>query len=81
MYMLQGFIISSYLLGVKTIMTGLYQQMITRVRYIRDSYIELDIAELPPGEVLQTAWNGQLIFVRRLTPSEVQETENLPAAT
>ena len=81
MYMLQGFIISSYLLGVKTIMTGLYQQMITRVRYIRDSYIELDIAELPPGEVLQTAWNGQLIFVRRLTPSEVEETENLPAAT
>ena len=69
--MLQGFIVSGYLLGVKTIMTGLYQQMITRVRYIRDSYIELDIAELPPGEVLQTAWNGQLIFVRRLTPSEV----------
>jgi len=49
--MLQGFIISSYVLGVKTILTVIYNQMITRNRYIRDTYKELDIAELPPGEV------------------------------
>lgn len=55
--------------------------MITRVRYVRDSYKELDISELPPGEVFQTAWNGELIFVRRLTMSEVKETEALPANT
>jgi ubiquinol-cytochrome c reductase iron-sulfur subunit len=48
--------------------------MITRVRYVRDSYVEIDISELPPGEVLQTAWNGELIFVRRLTLTEVKET-------
>ena len=45
--------------------------MITRDRYVRDTYKELDISELPPGEVLQTSWNGDLIFVRRLTKSEV----------
>lgn len=50
-YMVQGFIISSYVLGVKTILTVIYNQMITRNRYIRDTYKELDIAELPPGEV------------------------------
>ena len=55
--------------------------MITRTRYIRDTYKELDISELPPGEVLQTAWNGDLIFVRRLTISEVKETNALPEAT
>ena len=55
--------------------------MITRVRYVRDSYKEIDISELPPGEVLQTAWNGELIFVRRLTLSEVKETQALPEAT
>lgn len=48
--------------------------MITRVRYVRDSYKELDISELPPGEVFQTSWNGELVFVRRLTLSEVKET-------
>jgi hypothetical protein len=80
-YMLQGFVISSYVLGVKTIVTTLYQQMITRTRYIRDSYKEIDISELPPGEVLQTSWNGELIFVRRLTVSEVKDTNALPAST
>ena len=52
--------------------------MITRTRYIRDSYKELDISELPPGEVLQTAWNGELIFIRRLTLTEVKDTNSLP---
>lgn len=69
------------MLGVKTIVTALYQQMITRTRYIRDSYKELDISELPPGEVLQTSWNGELIFVRRLTLSEVKESNALPDST
>ena len=46
--------------------------MITRTRYVRDSYKELDISELPPGEVLQTASNGEIIFIRRLTQGEVQ---------
>ena len=51
-YMLQGFVLSSYVLGLKTILTVIYNQMITRNRYIRDTYKELDISELPPGEVL-----------------------------
>ena len=55
--------------------------MNTRTRYIRDSYKELDISELPPGEVLQTSWNGELIFVRRLTLTEVKESNALPANT
>ena len=55
--------------------------MITRTRYVRDSYKELDISELPPGEVLQTAWNGEVIFVRRLTVSEVKESNALPTTT
>ena len=81
MYMVQGFILSSYVLGVKTIATAIYHQMITRTRYIRDSYKELDISELPPGEVLQTSWNGELIFIRRLTVTEVKESNSLPDST
>ena len=79
--MMQGFIISSYVIGIKTIITVIYNQMITRTRYIRDSYKELDISELPPGECLQTAWNGELIFIRRLTVSEVRESNALPTTT
>jgi len=80
-YMLQGFILGNYVLGVKTILTVIYHQMITRNRYIRDTYKEMDISELPPGEVAQTSWNGEMIFVRRLTKSEVDFTNSLPEST
>jgi ubiquinol-cytochrome c reductase iron-sulfur subunit len=78
MYMMQSFVLSGYCIGIKTIAACLYQQMITRVRYIRDSYKEVDIGDIPPGEVVQTSWNGQLIFIRRLTISEVNETSAAP---
>ena len=55
--------------------------MITRTRYIRDSYKEVDISELPPGEVMQTARNGEVIFVRILTTTEVKDTNSLPTTT
>lgn len=80
-YMLQGFVLSNYVIGIKTILTGMYQCMNTWNRYVRDTYKELDISELPPGEVLQTAWNGELIFVRRLTLTEVKDTSSLPDNT
>jgi ubiquinol-cytochrome c reductase iron-sulfur subunit len=27
-------------------------------RYDRDTYMEMDITDLPPGEVMQIGWNG-----------------------
>ena len=81
MYMLQGGILSGYAIGIKTILTVIYSHMITNTRYVRDSYKEVDISELPPGEVLQTSWNGELVFIRRLTLTEVKDTEALPAST
>merc|ERR1712160_16528 len=80
-YMAQGFIISSYVLGIKTILTFVYGQMLTTNRYVRDTYKEIDVGDLPPGEVIQTSWNGQLIFVRRLSVSEVAQTWALPKTT
>ena len=38
LYMVQGFILGNYILGVKTLVTMLYNQMITRDRYVRDTY-------------------------------------------
>jgi ubiquinol-cytochrome c reductase iron-sulfur subunit len=45
---------------------------------VRDTYKEVDIGELPPGEVIQTAWNGEVIFIRRLTGTEVADSWSLP---
>lgn len=48
-------------------------------RYDRDTYMEMDITDLPPGEVMQIGWNGLYslikgipVFVRRLTAEEVK---------
>lgn len=70
--MVQGYILGMYALGIKSLVTVIYNQMITRTRYIRDSYKEIDIGELPPGEVIQTSWNGDMIFIRRLTYTEIK---------
>lgn len=42
-------------------------------RYDRNTYMEVDISELPPSEVLQIVWNGTPVFVRRLTSQEIQQ--------
>lgn len=48
-------------------------------RYDRDSYLEIDISSVPPGEVIQIVWNGEPVFVRRLTKEEATEEDNAPA--
>ena len=45
-------------------------------RYHRNTYLEVDISEIPPGEVLQIVWNGTPVFIRRLTAGEVDQEEN-----
>lgn len=50
-------------------------------RYDRDTYLEVDISELPPGEALQIVWNGQPVFIRRLTEAEVKHENDLPTDT
>ena len=50
-------------------------------RYDKDTYMEMDIGDLPPGEVIQIVWNGTPVFVRRLTSSEVKEENDLPRDT
>ena len=48
-----------YVLAGKYGLFVFYQWLIGRTKYIRDTYKELDIGCLPPGEVLQTVWNGK----------------------
>jgi len=50
-------------------------------RYDRDSYLEVDIGALPPGEVIQIVWNGEPVFIRRLTHQEVEQENGLPEDT
>lgn len=80
-YIYHGFNIAFYALAMKYGVLLVYQWLNGRTRYIRDTYKEVDIGCLPPGECLQTIWNGEPIFVRRLTKSDVQHENELPRST
>jgi len=43
--------------------------------------MEMDIGELPPGEVIQLVWNGTPVFVRRLTTTEITQENEYPKET
>lgn len=52
MYMMQGMVLGGYVVGIRMVVGIIYNHCICRTRYIRDTYKELDVSELPPGEVL-----------------------------
>jgi ubiquinol-cytochrome c reductase iron-sulfur subunit len=48
------------------------------IRYFPDKYMEFDIGELPPGEVMQISWHGNPLFVRRFTKEEMDDEASTP---
>lgn len=46
-------------------------------RYDRDTYLEVDVSYLPPSEVMQIVWNGEPVFIRRLTKEEVASEQKV----
>ena len=80
-YIYHGFTMSFIALCVKYGMLVVYQWLNGRIRYIRETYKEVDLGILPPGECLQTIWNGEPIFVRRLTKTEMAGEAALPKST
>ncbi len=60
---------------------GVIGRLVGWKRYDRDTYLEVDISAVPPGEVIQIVWNGEPVFIRRLTKEEVAEEEAAPKDT
>ncbi len=81
LYIYHGFNMVFFALCAKYGLFVVYQWLIGRARYIRDTYKELEVGTLPPGEVFQTIWNGEPIFVRRLTKSEMKSEAELPKSS
>lgn len=60
---------------------GLVGRLNGWTRYDRNTYMEVDISELPPSEVLQIVWNGTPVFIRRLTEQELKQEAEYPLET
>lgn len=60
---------------------GVIGRLVGWKRYDRDTYLEVDISAVPPGEVIQIVWNGEPVFIRRLTKEEAAEEDAAPKDT
>ena len=39
---------------------------------------EVDISQIQPGQAIKTVWRKQPVFVRNLTPAEIQQANSVP---
>ena len=40
--------------------------------------VEVDISKIAPGQAIKTIWRKQPVFVRNLTPAEIQQANRVP---
>jgi ubiquinol-cytochrome c reductase iron-sulfur subunit len=40
--------------------------------------IEVDVGQIQPGQAIKTIWRKQPIFIRNLTPAEIQQADAVP---
>ena len=80
-YLMDALFLSGMISLSRVLACGVIGRLSGWKRYDRDTYLEVDIGELPPGEVIQIVWNGEPVFVRRLTNEEVEHENNLPEET
>ena len=80
-YLMDALFLSGTLAISRVMAVGVIGRLSGWKRYDRDTYLEVDIGDLPPGEVIQIVWNGEPVFVRRLTNEECEHENNLPENT
>ena len=80
-YMMNAVFIGGVMAFSRMMAMGVIGRLNGWTRYDRDTYMEYDIGDLPPGEVMQVVWNGEPVFIRRLTKEEKVEEDNLPDST
>lgn len=67
-----------WITGFKYVATTFAGVIAGWIRYFPDKYMEFDIGELPPGEVMQLSWHGNPLFIRRLTQEEMDDEAKTP---
>lgn len=80
-YLLDALFISGVVSLARVLAVGVIGRLSGWKRYDRDTYLEVDIGALPPGEVIQIVWNGEPVFIRRLTKQECDQEDALPEDT
>ena len=64
--------------GVVAVALPLISQMSPPADVLALASTEVDISKIAPGQAIKTSWRKQPVFVRNLTPKEIQEANAVP---
>jgi len=65
-------------MGVVAVALPLIQQMSPPADVLALASTEVDISKIAPGQAIKTIWRKQPVFIRNLTPAEIQEANKVP---
>ncbi len=64
--------------GVVAVALPLISQMNPPADVLALASTEVDISKIAPGQAIQTIWRKQPVFIRNLTPQEIQAANSVP---
>ena len=64
--------------GVAATVLPLVSQMNPSADVLALASTEVDISKIAPGQAIKTSWRKQPVFVRNLTPQEIQQAKAVP---
>ncbi|MFN3944956.1 MAG: ubiquinol-cytochrome c reductase iron-sulfur subunit [Allosphingosinicella sp.] len=64
--------------GALAVVYPLVNQMNPSADVLALASIDVDISQIQPGQAIKTIWRKQPIFIRNLTPAEIQEANAVP---
>jgi ubiquinol-cytochrome c reductase iron-sulfur subunit len=67
--------------GAATVLIPLVNQMNPSADVLALASIEVDISKVAAGSGIKVSWRKQPVFVRNLTPKEVQEADAVPVSS
>lgn len=63
--------------GAAAVAMPLVSQMSASADVLALASIEVDVAAIQPGQAIKTSWRKQPVFIRNLTPAEVEEANKV----
>jgi ubiquinol-cytochrome c reductase iron-sulfur subunit len=67
--------------GAVAVVIPLVNQMNPSADVLALASIEVDISSIAAGQAIKTMWRKQPVFIRNLTPKEIQEADAVPVST
>jgi ubiquinol-cytochrome c reductase iron-sulfur subunit len=64
--------------GVVAVALPLISQMNPPADVLALSSTEVDVSKIAPGQAIKTVWRKQPVFIRNLTPQEIQAANSVP---